>query len=141
MRSRDRFTERYQDVLQNLEFVVMQVARENPNLLDTDVELAYEALIRYYQAEARGREPRTPDLDAPIDEIFKSLRAMADFRLGRNPIPVTGDATEDGGLQPPPLTVDEIIQCLKRLRKSVRLWSKRGGRRGYLTYIDQFFPE
>ncbi len=141
MQSRDRFTERYQDVLQNLEFGVTRVAKENPDLLDAHVELAYEALISYYRAETRGREPRTPDLDAPIDQVFESVRAMADFRLGRNPLPVTEDGGEELERRLPPLTLDEIIQCLKRLRKSVRFWSKRGGRRGYLTYISQFLPE
>jgi hypothetical protein len=37
-------------------------------------------------------------------------------------------------------TVDEIILCLKRLRKSVKLWTTDYGRQGYLNYIAQFSP-
>jgi hypothetical protein len=34
--------------------------------------------------------------------------------------------------------VDEIIVCLKRIQKSVKTWSKRGGRRGYLSFVEQY---
>ena len=37
-----------------------------------------------------------------------------------------------------PITVEEIIACLKRIRKSVEGWYKRGGRRGYYEFIQQF---
>ena len=36
------------------------------------------------------------------------------------------------------LTVDEILACLKRLRTSVKRWTKDGGRQGYLTFVDEF---
>jgi hypothetical protein len=142
MRSRNHLTERYQDVLQNLEFGVMQVAHENPDLLNYHVEQAYEALIRYYKAEARGHEPRTPDLDSPIADVFESVRDMAEFRLGRNPLQITRESTSDDAVvQPPPIQIDVMVTCLKRLRKSVQFWSQRGGRRGYLEYIKNFFPD
>lgn len=49
----------------------------------------------------------------------------------------------DGDNQPvdipiDPLTVEEITACLKWIRKSIRLWTKEGGRQGYLNYISQF---
>jgi hypothetical protein len=28
------------------------------------------------------------------------------------------------------------MDCLKRIRKSVDLWNKQGGRQGYLYFID-----
>jgi hypothetical protein len=33
-----------------------------------------------------------------------------------------------------------MIKYLKRIRDSIHKWTKRAGRQGYLTYLDQFFP-
>lgn len=60
---------------------------------------------------------------------------MCEWRLGWH----TLEAEQDGravGVTPEPLTLDEIMACLKRLRKSVDLWNKQGGRQGYLSFID-----
>ena len=37
-----------------------------------------------------------------------------------------------------PVTRDEIIACLKRVRKSIHLWTREGGRQGYLTFVSRF---
>lgn len=37
-----------------------------------------------------------------------------------------------------PLALDEIIACLKRIRKSIEHWNRRGGRQGYLNFASQF---
>jgi hypothetical protein len=39
-----------------------------------------------------------------------------------------------------PTTAQEMVDCLKRIRKSIKKWTKWGGRKGYLTYVDEFFP-
>ncbi len=61
---------------------------------------------------------------------------MCEWRLGREAID-----TEEKHLQmkvTKSLSVEEMIVCLKRIRKSVETWNKQGGRKGYLEYIDQF---
>ncbi len=40
-----------------------------------------------------------------------------------------------------PIRLQEMYDCLKRIRKSIQTWSKRGGRRGYLEYVDSLFPD
>ena len=37
------------------------------------------------------------------------------------------------------LTLDEVIACLKRIRSSIKLWTKDYGRQGYLHYVEQWF--
>ena len=136
---RDTFEDRYLDVLQNLEFAVVQVARENPDLVDSNVELAIDRLIRYYSAKAKGHEPRTPRLAPMTKKVFESVQTMAELRLGNLEL-----ATEDEDAPPieiPPITIDELIDCLKRIRKSVRFWHKQSGQRGYIEYIDDFLPK
>ncbi len=135
----DKFEDRYLDVLQNLEFSIVRVARDNPDLEDSNVELAIDRLIRYYSAKAKGRDPRSPRLASLTEKVFESVKSMAELRLGN-----LEPTTEDGGAPPidiPPITIDELIACLKRIRKSVRFWHKQSGQRGYLNYIREFFPK
>jgi hypothetical protein len=35
------------------------------------------------------------------------------------------------------ITLPEILLCLKRIRSSIRLWNKEGGRQGYLNDVRQ----
>ncbi len=139
---RQPIEEAYFDVFQNLEFNIVQFYRQNPELTDWDVERAIEELIRHYQALWRGREPRAPRLKTERrQELYELLAAMCEFRLG-NATMVQAETGEELALpiEIEPLTLEEIIAVLKRLRKSVRLWNKRGGVRGYLTFIEDFFP-
>jgi hypothetical protein len=32
------------------------------------------------------------------------------------------------------------VLCLKRIRKSIQLWRREGGRRGYFEVVGQFLP-
>jgi hypothetical protein len=38
----------------------------------------------------------------------------------------------------PPKTVEEMIACLKFIRRSIERWNKRGGQRGYLDFVSQY---
>jgi hypothetical protein len=133
------FEERYLDVLQNLEFGIVQVARRHPEMSDWEALAAVEALMRVYRAEAAGREARPSRLDDPlVEETYAIVRSMCEWRLGR------GQFADDEG-QPmeipvEPITAEEMYKCLRRVRNSIRKWTKWTGRQGYLTYLDQFFP-
>ena len=37
-----------------------------------------------------------------------------------------------------PLSLDEVIACLKRIRKSVQKWNRQAGRRGYLQFVAKY---
>jgi len=36
------------------------------------------------------------------------------------------------------MSLDEIIQCLKRILKSVEKWNKHEGIQGYLRFVSQY---
>ncbi len=61
---------------------------------------------------------------------------MCEMRLGRDSM--RDKKGKEVKLDMKPITVEEIIACLKRIRKSVEGWYKRGGRRGYYEFIRQF---
>ncbi len=131
------FEERYEDVLQNIEFGVVQVYGEHPEMTDWQALRAIEALIRAYQAETRGRQTAPPSLDTLAQEVYDSVEAMFEWRLGRETL-FQDEEGEPVELTVEPITLDEIIACLKRVRKSINRWNRRGGRQGYLTFVSQF---
>jgi hypothetical protein len=104
-------------------------------LVDFDVEQALSGLIREYKASQRGKTFDPSELAPLARDVYDSTREMCEWRLGQeNPF-----AEEDVPFEnPKPLSLDEMVACLKRIRKSVRRWSKRGGRQGYLQFIEQY---
>ena len=127
------FEEEYADVLQNIEFAIVTVYRRNNALLDYDVTSAIEALIRIYRGEQSGRPATTPNLDERPQQVFEAARELCEFRLGRGEGDLGGHVGEIK-----PVSVAEIIDCLKRIEKSVHRWTKQGGRRGYLDFVSQY---
>jgi hypothetical protein len=67
-------------------------------------------------------------------ELFQTIWNVTEWRIGR----VT--PTDRGENEPSvdAVSFEKIIQCLKRLRKSVNTWTKRQGQQGYLVFISQF---
>jgi hypothetical protein len=126
--------EEYTDILQNLEMAIIQVYRDNETLMDANVDNALEALERTYVGELRGRAAVVPP-NPVTRSVYENVKTMCEWRLGR-----ASFKTKEGQPGPtmPPVSHEVILACLKRLRKSLRLWTKEGGRQGYLHYIDQF---
>lgn len=143
-RGEGTFEERYQDVLQNIEFGIVSVYREHPEMSDWEALSAVEALIRKYRAEAKGRQAGPPSLDPLTEAVYRSVEALCEWRLGREsleveeegePVDVDRASME---ITPAPITLDEMVDCLKRVRKSIDKWTRRGGRQGYLTFVERF---
>jgi len=139
MTVRQPIEDEYMDVFQNLEFIIVQTHRREPDLTDWDAETVIEALIRHYQALWRGQEPRPPRLNTEVrKELYDGLMTICELRLGNETLIAEDTSEEFPSFEP--ITLEELVAILKRIRKSIRFWNKRGGVRGYLTYIDQFFP-
>ncbi len=132
------FEDEYLDDLQNIEASIVSVYREHPELTDYQVDSALEALSRTYSKEksAGGTGEVSPILPKGdlAREVYNAMKLACDFRLGRE----HAVDEEEQPISLEPLTLDEIVVCLKRLRKSVSTWNKQSGTRGYLDYISQF---
>lgn len=141
--------DKYLDVLQNMEYSIVGVYYDHPDLSDFQVDQALELLGRAYLSEKGGKSaphgksaPQGKPVPIPRSElaqkVYEALKHVCDWRLGREQI-----VDEEG--QPldiiEPLTIDEVLICLKRIRKSVSLWNKEGGSQGYLNYIRHFLPK
>jgi hypothetical protein len=120
------------DVLQNLEFAVIEVWRRHRDMSDHVAARAYEAAFERYRAEFRGHPPKPCALTGLDREVFDALIAMCEWRLGRAPM---ADAPAESM---PALPVSELVDCLRELRGSVQRHTRQGGRQGYLTFVDRF---
>jgi hypothetical protein len=123
--------EEYLDVLQTIEFAIVKAAQADATLIDVDVLDAVDALVRHYGAEENGR--RTPDhrLAEKPARVFAAVKEMCEWRLGRQP----GELADEPGA---PIAVSALVACLRRIQKSIRLWSKEGGRKGYLDFVSPY---
>jgi hypothetical protein len=130
--------EQYFDVLQNIEAAIVTAYDDNPSLLDLDVMDALDMLVRSYTLEERGVSSRRPAASGPTQRVLDVVRRVCEWRLGRQSL----DADPgEGRLTSGHLSIGELVLCLKRLRKSVRLWTERGGRQGYLDYVRHFLED
>src|SRR5260370_15337152 len=122
--------EQYLDLLENIEFAIAMEHRKDESILDQDARDAVAALVRHYEAEQEKRTLGARRLSARAEKIFGAVLSMCEWRLGRAPGP-------DGS--PPERTstrsMDDILYCLRRIRKSIDLWTKEGGRQGYLKFV------
>ena len=128
--------EEFEDVLQNLEFALVQVYRAHEEMTDWEAETAVAGLIRTYNAEARGRKPPNLNLTPLAQEAYGNVQAMCEIRLSRSGLTDESGKTIDIPMEP--IAVSDLLLCLKRIRKSIQLWHKEGGRRGYFEFVGQF---
>ena len=64
--------------------------------------------------------------------VFASVQAMCEWRLGRSPAPGETAMPELG------IPVSGLVECLRKIQKSVPRWSQRGGRQGYSQFVSQY---
>jgi hypothetical protein len=128
-----RVEDEYLDVLQNLEWAIVNEFRQDRSILDLDARDAANALVRHFEAESESRRPTGAPLSDRARKIFASVRAICEWRLGRALAPDKSQSEFDASL-----TVGELVLCLKRIRKSIEFWTKKGGRQGYLQYVAEY---
>jgi len=130
------FEDQYLDVLQNIEFAIVTAYHQYPELSDYDVDKVLNILVQTYRFQQQNREFARPALKPHVEQLYEGVKQMCEMRLGREK--PAGLTRKLKGPAPSPVSQDEIVACLKRIRKSVDLWNKQGGMRGYLQYIEQF---
>jgi hypothetical protein len=127
------FEDEYLDVLQNIEIAIVSVYREHHDLLDYDVDKVLNLLWTEYRNEKQGRPTTVSKLNENAQLVYDRVKQICEWRLGRS------NKEKNQGrikVELEPISLDEILDCLKRIRKSVDLWNKQGGRQGYLYFID-----
>jgi hypothetical protein len=127
------------DVLQNLEFAIIEVYKKNPDLIDAEVLTAIESLIRTYGAEAQGKSIGSRPIRGVSQSVAESVRVFCELRLGRSPQDGSSlEPTADGVGDLPTISLEILVTCLKRIQSSINFWTKKNGRQGYLDYVQKF---
>lgn len=125
--------DKYLDILQNIEFAIVEMADERSDVSDYSVIRALDALIGLYRAESRGHTQKPVTLDDPEWEVFETVKIVCEWRMGRKETPnLTQIPMEEAK------TVDDILTCLRKIRRSVDKWNRRGGPEGYLNFVSQY---
>lgn len=130
--------DKYLDVLQNIEFSIVSVYRDYEDLNDYEVMRALDALIEVFRAESRGHTPREVHLPEKKERlVFERVKDMCELRMGRATVESEdGEEVTLGDSKTP----EEILGCLRKIRKSVERWTQRGGKQGYLEFVSEFLP-
>ncbi len=101
-----------------------ELSHDEPPYTTTDAE---------HDASASKKSPPSNWFQNTLDWLKRQKPEPAqppDVELENvDPEPFTG---------PEPIPLEVLVTCLKRIRKSIKFWSKQGGRRGYLNYVDGF---
>lgn len=122
------FEERYLEPLMNIEMPVLAFYDNHTDLTDVQVDAVYEALTKRYRAEETNFDYAEPTFDGLRDELHELLLPIAETLRGR-PALLPGRRE---------LSAAEMQAIFKRLRASIKMHSKRGGRQGYLKFLDEF---
>ena len=132
----EKIEEKFPDVLQNIEFALVGVFREHDKLTDYGADYAVENLIKQYTAELLGRTPPPlPNFPPHEQEAYDNVKAMCEWRLGR------AEAEDDSARKVKlgkPIALEDLIACLKRIRSSIKFWTKKLGRRGYYECVKGY---
>jgi hypothetical protein len=131
--------EEHLDVLQNLEFAIVEVYKKTPDLIDAEVLTAIESLIRTYGAEAQGKSIGSRPIRGLSQSVAEMVQLFCEVRLGRSTLadPAMGFTDQSIG-KLPTISLEVLVACLKRIQSSIRFWTKKNGRQGYLDYIQKF---
>lgn len=132
------FEDEHLDVLHNIESALAACYRASNSMTDYEARAAVDALIRAYQAELKGRPAPVVRLNDDAQMARDAVFAMCEWRIGRQPapgMPADGALMLAGG---DVTSIEDIVACLKRIRKSIDRWHKEGGRRGYFDFVSNF---
>lgn len=130
------FEEKYLEQLYNLELAIMAEYKMNNQLTDYDVSFALEALIEFYKAEAGNRISRKFNLSESSEKVLIFMETAGDLLIGKTHL-----NNEEGKISDKLISIEELIDCLKKIKKSVERWTKIGGRQGYLEFVRRHMPE
>ena len=120
-----------EDVLKAIETAVIRLADQNADMNNYTVMRAYDAAIEHYRDLARQHTPKEVRLSGLDGLVYKVVYEACEQRLGKSV------SDHERG---PLLTLEDLVACLRKLRKSVDFWTKQGGRTGYLDHISEFIP-
>jgi len=133
--------DKHLDLLQNIEFMVVSVFRDDPAMEDREAIRALDALVQYQRRVAANQTPTPPEnLSDNEALIFERVLGIIEERRAIAP-PEEPSKKPVSRLRGNPNSFDNIIlACLRKIHKSAVRWNKRNGKQGYLKFAIQYLP-
>ncbi len=122
------FEQEYEEILQNIELEIVTYYRQEPELIDLEVQNSIEWVARLYGGEAEGKTLSPRPINGLSAEVAHRVKDKCDMLK---------QLSIDGVIHTS-ATPAEITACLKRILSSIKFWNKKNGRQGYLEYIAKF---
>ncbi|MEZ4632298.1 MAG: hypothetical protein R2880_16575 [Deinococcales bacterium] len=117
------------DKFELIESTVIKVFKQDPDLIDMEMLAAYEALSRLYRAKAQAKNLSSkPRLNEKSQKLYQVIAQAIDQKLA------TFAEGDERYLEESKI----FASCLRRLEKSVKMWTRKHGRQGYLKFICGF---
>ncbi len=127
-----QFEDQYLVVLQSIEQALFSLVKAHPDLSDHDMLRIIEQTIAYYKSQQRENPVHIRNKLTDIEQdIFQRILSTCEWRLGKL-------LPNDQQIAFNPITIEELILCLKRIEKSIKFWTKQGGRKGYINFAAPF---
>lgn len=127
--------DKYPDILQNIEFMIVRLYKENRDLRDKNVIKALEAATSRYRALATKRPAPALKLEGLELETFEQIELILENRREENQS-IAPKRFSRAFKEP---TQDEIfLACLRKIEKSAKRWTKERGERGYLNFVKDY---
>ena len=124
--------EKYEDVLQNIEFAVVSFDKKSMPLRDEHCLKAYDLLKKKYIGEMRGWKLENTVIEDPIvSELVTAIIPYSDLRLGKV-------AVQEPGVVFKSVDHNAIIKCFEKLSKSVNKWKTGKNSRRYIEFVSNF---
>lgn len=114
----------YFDQLFELEQSIIEVFRKTPDLIDLEVLSALDATIMNYKNFKRGFSQKSFNSTEIIQSVYENIETICKELI----------SSETNVKE---ISIDELLWCLRRIKKSLKMWNKNMGRQGYLNFIDE----
>lgn len=119
--SKTELAEKYIEILQPLEVYVSAFYKMHPEMYDLDVQKVYECLLKDIKAQLTNYPMPQHKLEGTSDMCYQQLAEFLKEMSKK-------------------YLAEEIQACLKQLEKSLKMWTREHGSRGYLNFIAVFNP-
>ncbi len=113
---------KFENELQELETAIIDVYRNNPDLVDSQVERAISASVYKENSNLKGKQVSPHNLSGLDLVVFENIQEVNKALV-----------EQDTEFSPA-----ELVQCLKRIKKSVQRWNRKYGRQGYLNFVNDY---
>jgi hypothetical protein len=124
------FEEQYFDVLKSIETAIVATYANQSTAKDRHADAALNSLARYYNAAIKGKRPPRIKLSEIEQSFYDAIKAALEAHMSSNGL------EEDGRSY----TVEETVQCIKRIQRSISQMMKVGGLGGtkYLEFVRDY---